>query len=227
MKTKNSRLLFFAVDPCKRIDTNEHKETLIYNWICCGSLEVINTNTMKEICTENYNCGIQRRTQNTKKIVDGGRLSTQRTQMNLIAVDREWSSMVNTKHKNESRADSGLNQRKSGIPLRKRTQHKMLHTKKIDCGSECRSTQLNWMDTEKNEALAKNFNARKTDLSRSTTMFTQINSIQRYTNALLNDWLIDLLSRFIAVWKTRTRVKTQSAIKVKKAGLKWKTTIDQ
>ena len=28
MKTKNSRLLFFAVDPCKRIDTNEHKENL-------------------------------------------------------------------------------------------------------------------------------------------------------------------------------------------------------
>ena len=44
------------------------------------------------------------------------------------------------------------------------------------------------MDTEKkNEALAKNFNARKTDLSRSTTVFTQINSIQRYTNALIDD----------------------------------------
>ena len=155
MKTKNSRLLFFAVDPCKRIDTNEHKETLIYNWICCGSLEVINTNTMKEICTENYNCGIQRRTQNTKKIVDGGRLSTQRTQMNLIAVDREWSSMVNTKHKKWKQSGLGFESTQKWNSFEKENSTQNVAHKKINCGSECRSTQLNWMDTERMKLLLK------------------------------------------------------------------------
>ena len=47
MKTKNSRSLFFAVDPCKRIDTNEHKENSYLQLNCCGSLEVINTKHKK------------------------------------------------------------------------------------------------------------------------------------------------------------------------------------
>ena len=63
-ETKNCRLQFFAVDPCKRIDTNEHKETYL-QLNCCGSLEVINTNT-KGILYKICNCGIQRRTQTQK-----------------------------------------------------------------------------------------------------------------------------------------------------------------
>ena len=47
-ETKNSRLLFFVVDPCKRIDTNEHKEAYL-QLNCCGSLEVINTRRKKSV----------------------------------------------------------------------------------------------------------------------------------------------------------------------------------
>jgi len=39
--TKNSRLLFFVVDPCKESTQMNTKKKLIYNF--CGSLEVINT----------------------------------------------------------------------------------------------------------------------------------------------------------------------------------------
>ena len=139
---------------------NQHKWTrkkeLLFTiellWITWGDLHEHNERNLYRIC----NCGIQRRTQNTKKIVDCGRLSTQRntneTWLLWTVSEARWSTQST-----ESRADSGLNQRKwKRNSLR--TQHKMLHTKN-DCGSECRSTQLNWM-TRKNEA-CKNFNARK------------------------------------------------------------------
>ena len=77
---------------------------------------------------------------------------------NWIAVDLEWSSMVNTKH--ESRADSGLNQRKWkwNFFLKKGLDTKWLHTKII---AEVNQHNLNWMDTEKMKLLLLNFNARK------------------------------------------------------------------
>ena len=66
-------------------------------------------------------------------------------------------------------------------------------TQKIYCGSECRSTQLNWTDTEKMKLLLLNFNARKrTDLSRSTTcvhsISTQYNDTQMLCSVI--GWLI-------------------------------------
>ena len=134
---KEQPLLFFAVDPCKRIDTNEHRETLIYNWICCGSLEVINTQRKKsvQIC----NCGILSRTQ-TQKFVESGRLSTQR-KTNC----RGSRKVVNTTQK-----QSGLGFESTQMKvefLLKGTQHKKwLHTKMI---AEVNQHNLNWMDTEK------------------------------------------------------------------------------
>ena len=41
--TKNSRLLFFVVNPCKELTQMNTKKTLIYNLNRCGSLEAINT----------------------------------------------------------------------------------------------------------------------------------------------------------------------------------------
>ena len=171
---------------------------LIYSWI---TVDHLRRSTHKErdlykIC----NCGIQRRTQNTKKIVDGGRLSTQRTQMNLIAVDREWSSMVNTKHKMKAeRTRVWINAKVEFLWERELNTKCCTQKKWLRIRVQINTIELNGHG--KNEALAKNFNARKADLSRSTTVFTQINSIQRYTNALLNDWLIDLLSGFLKLVK--------------------------
>ena len=120
MKTKNSRLLFFAVDPCKRIDTNEHKENSYLQLNCCGSLEVINTQRKKSV--QNLQLRNPKKdSKDARKFVDCGRLSTQSTNC------RGSLRVVNT---TQSRADSGLNQRKSGISFERNSTQNVAHKMK-------------------------------------------------------------------------------------------------
>ena len=89
--------------------------------------------------------------------------------------------MVDTKHK--SRADSGVRiNAKVEFLLRKELNTKMVAHKENDCGSGCRSTQFELNGHGKMKLLLLNFNARRSDLSRSTTcvhsISTQYNDTQ-------------------------------------------------
>ena len=145
--TKNSRLLFLAVDPCKRIDTNEHKENSYLQLNYCGSLEVINTQRKKsvQIC----NCGILSRTQT--QIVDCGRLSTQRHK--FVADHWRWS----TRRKAE-RTRVWINAKWNFFWGKLNTKNgctqKMIADLSVD--------RHNWIEwTRKMKLLLLNFNARK------------------------------------------------------------------
>ena len=122
--TKNSRLLFFVVDPCKESTQMNTKKTLIYNWIAVDHLRW-STRTQRKESIQICNCGIQKRTQNT----NCGLRKAIYTEENTKFVADHWG--WSTRHK--SRADSGSNQRKSGILLKENsTQNGCTQN---DCGS--------------------------------------------------------------------------------------------
>ena len=157
-KMKQWKAVYYSllVDPCKRIDTNEHKTSYLQLnllWITWGDQHKHNERNLyrklqlrnpKEDSKHKENCGRRKAiyTKNTNELDCCG----------------PWVKL-NGQHKAQKWKQSGLGfestQKWNSFEKENSTQNDA--HKKIDCGSECRSTQLNWMDTEKNEALAAKF----------------------------------------------------------------------